>query len=135
MEKRAMPYMEMDHEIDPRTKILDEIKSLDGVEIYNNQVLLAVYMRPTKTKTGIILTDQYVGEDLYQSKVGLVLMKGPSAFVEKEELWFKDVNVNEGDWVMFRPSDGWQININGTKCRIMDDIHIRGKITNPDNVW
>ena len=130
-----MPYMEMDHEIDPRTKLLNEIETLDGVEIYNNQVLLAVYMRPTKTKIGIILTDQYVGEDLYQSKVGLVLMKGPSAFVEKEELWFKDVNVNEGDWVMFRPSDGWQININGVSCRIMDDIHIRGKLAQPDTVW
>lgn len=130
-----MPYMEMDHEIDPRTKLLNEIETLDGVEIYNNQVLLAVYMRPTKTKIGIILTDQYVGEDLYQSKVGLVLMKGPSAFVEKEELWFKDVNVNEGDWVMFRPSDGWQININGVSCRIMDDIHIRGKLAHPDTVW
>jgi co-chaperonin GroES (HSP10) len=135
MEKRAMPYMEMDHEIDPRTKLLNEIETLDGVEIYNNQVLLAVYMRPTKTKIGIILTDQYVGEDLYQSKVGLVLMKGPSAFVEKEELWFKDVNVNEGDWVMFRPSDGWQISINGVSCRIMDDIHIRGKLAQPDIVW
>jgi len=130
-----MPYMEMDHEIDPRTKLLNEIETLDGVEIYNNQVLLAVYMRPTKTKIGIILTDQYVGEDLYQSKVGLVLMKGPSAFVEKEELWFKDVNVNEGDWVMFRPSDGWQISINGVSCRIMDDIHIRGKLAQPDIVW
>jgi len=127
--------MEMDHEVDPRTKLLNEIETLDGVEIYNNQVLLAVYMRPTKTKIGIILTDQYVGEDLYQSKVGLVLMKGPSAFVEKEELWFKDVNVNEGDWVMFRPSDGWQININGVSCRIMDDIHIRGKLAHPDTVW
>jgi co-chaperonin GroES (HSP10) len=127
--------MEMDHEIDPRTKLLNEIETLDGVEIYNNQVLLAVYMRPTKTKIGIILTDQYVGEDLYQSKVGLVLMKGPSAFVEKEELWFKDVNVNEGDWVMFRPSDGWQISINGVSCRIMDDIHIRGKLAQPDIVW
>ena len=76
-----MPYMEMDHEVDPRTKLLNDIETLDGMEIYNNQVLIAVYIRPTKTKTGIILTDQYVGEDLYQSKVGLVLMKGPSAFV------------------------------------------------------
>lgn len=130
-----MPYMEMDHEVDPRTKILDEIKTLDGIEIYNNQVLLAVYMRPTKTKTGIILTDQYVGEDLYQSKVGLVLMKGPSAFVEDTPRWFKNVDVNEGDWVIFRPSDGWQLSVNGVNCRIMDDIHIRGKIAMPDNVW
>lgn len=130
-----MPYMEMDHDIDPRKKILDEIETLDGIEIYNNQVLVAVYIRPTKTKTGIILTDKYVGEDLYQSKVGLVLMKGPAAFVEEEERWFKDVNVNEGDWVVFRPSDGWQINVNGVDCRIMDDIHIRGKVSQPDKVW
>jgi co-chaperonin GroES (HSP10) len=130
-----MPYMEMDHDVDPRTKILNEIETLDGIEIYNNQVLIAVYIRPTKTKTGIILTDKYVGEDLYQSKVGLVLMKGPSAFVEEEERWFKNVDVAEGDWVVFRPSDGWQINVNGVDCRIMDDIHIRGKVQRPDQVW
>ena len=130
-----MPYMEMDHDIDPRTKILEEIESLDGIEIYNNQVLVAVYIRPTKTKTGIILTDKYVGEDLYQSKVGLVLMKGPSAFVEEEERWFKGVDVQEGDWVVFRPSDGWQINVNGVDCRVMDDINIRGKVSQPDKVW
>jgi co-chaperonin GroES (HSP10) len=127
--------MEMDHDVDPRTKILNEIETLDGIEIYNNQVLIAVYIRPTKTKTGIILTDKYVGEDLYQSKVGLVLMKGPSAFVEEEERWFKNVDVAEGDWVVFRPSDGWQINVNGVDCRIMDDIHIRGKVQRPDQVW
>lgn len=130
-----MPYMEMDHDTDPRSKILNEIESLDGIEIYNNQVMVAVYIRPTKTKTGIILTDKYVGEDLYQSKVGLVLMKGPSAFVEEEERWFKNVDVNEGDWVVFRPSDGWSINVNGVDCRIMDDIHIRGKVSQPDKVW
>jgi co-chaperonin GroES (HSP10) len=130
-----MPYMEMDHAVDPRSKILEEIESLDGIEIYNNQVLVAVYIRPTKTKTGIILTDKYVGEDLYQSKVGLVLMKGPLAFVEEEERWFKNVDVQEGDWVVFRPSDGWQINVNGVDCRIMDDIHIRGKVSQPDKVW
>jgi co-chaperonin GroES (HSP10) len=127
--------MEMDHDTDPRSKILNEIESLDGIEIYNNQVMVAVYIRPTKTKTGIILTDKYVGEDLYQSKVGLVLMKGPSAFVEEEERWFKNVDVNEGDWVVFRPSDGWSINVNGVDCRIMDDIHIRGKVSQPDKVW
>lgn len=130
-----MPYMEMDHSEDPRKKILEEVETLDGIEIYNNQVLIAVYIRPTKTKTGIILTDKYVGEDLYQSKVGLVLMKGPSAFVEEEERWFKNVEVNEGDWVVFRPSDGWSINVNGVDCRIMDDIHIRGKVSQPDKVW
>lgn len=130
-----MPYMEMDHEVDPRKKILDEVETLDGIEIYNNQVLVAVYIRPTKTKTGIILTDKYVGEDLYQSKVGLVLMKGPSAFVEEEERWFKNVDINEGDWAVFRPSDGWQISVNGVDCRIMDDIHIRGKVSKPDQVW
>ena len=62
-------------------------------------------------------------------------MKGPSAFVEEEERWFKNVDVAEGDWVVFRPSDGWQINVNGVDCRIMDDIHIRGKVQRPDQVW
>ena len=55
--------------------------------------------------------------------------------LEREHIASKDVNVNEGDWVLFRPSDGWQISINGVSCRIMDDIHIRGKLAHPDTVW
>jgi len=83
-----MPFMTMDHENDPKAKILSEIGDLSSIELFNNDLLLAVYIRPNKTKKGIYLSDQYVNEDQYQSKVGLLLKQGPKSFEKTEEGWF-----------------------------------------------
>ena len=53
-----MPPMIMAHEVDPKQKLLKEIGDLSKVEIFNNQVLVAVYIRPQKTKSGIYLSDK-----------------------------------------------------------------------------
>jgi len=99
------------------------------------QVLVAVYIRPQRTKSGIYLTDSTTDEDKYQSKVGLVLKKGPSAFVDDNNQWFQNVSVGIGDWIVHRPSDGWSITVNGVLCRILEDMSVKGKIDAPDRVW
>lgn len=130
-----MPFMLMDHTDDPRAKLLEELGDLSNVEIFNNQVLVAVYIRPQKTKSGIFLTDKTTEEDRYQSKVGLVIKKGPSAFDDESGKWFNGVNIEVNDWVVFRPSDGWAVTVNNVLCRMIDDINVRGRIDNPDRVW
>jgi co-chaperonin GroES (HSP10) len=130
-----MPPMKMEHAIDPKVEILNTVGDLKDVEIFNLQVLVGIYIRPNKTKSGIILTDKYVDEDKYQGKVGLVLKMGSSAFKDETGKWFKDVDVKVGDWVVFRPSDGWSVSINDQPCRILDDMNIRGRIQSPDMVW
>ena len=129
-----MPHMMMAHEEDPRIKIREELADLSQIELFHNQVLLAVYIRPTKTKSGLYLTDKHTDEDRYQSKVGLLVKQGPQAF-EQDGNWFTDLNFKEGDWLVFRPSDGWSITVNGVLCRIFDDINIKGRIPHPDAVW
>ena len=113
----------------------DSIGDISSVEIFNNQILVAVYVRPQKTKSGIYLSDQSREEDKIQGKVGLVVKKGPSAFVDEANEWFKDVSVEVNDWVVFRPSDGWSITVNNVLCRMIDDTAIRGKVDAPDRVW
>ena len=130
-----MPAMLMTHEVDPRKKILAEIGSVDDFEIFNNQVLAAVYVRPTKTKSGIYIPDKTADEDQFQGKVGLVLKTGPAAFDDPENKWFSGVNVKIHDWIVFRPSDGWKITVNNVLCRIFDDTDIRGRVDHPDRVW
>ena len=92
-------------------------------------------MRPEKTKSGIILSDQTRSEDRYQGKVGLVLKKGPTAFVDPDNKWFVDTDVEVGDWVYFRVTDGWSINVHGVSCRMLEDTDIRGSTKYPDAVW
>jgi len=127
-----MPFMTMEHEVDPKDKLLKEIGDLSQVEIFNNQILCAVYIRPKKTKSGIYLSDQTTDEDRYQSKVGLIVKMGPQAFVDETNSWFSDNEAKVGDWIVFRPSDSWSITINGVLCRILDDTNVRGRVPNPD---
>ena len=130
-----MSNIAMLHETDPKAVLLKDVGDVSDIEVCNMQVLVAVYIRPEKTKSGIILSDKTRDEDRYQSKVGLVIKKGPSAFVDESDKWFSGINVKEGDWIVFRPSDGWNITINGTLCRMLDDMSIRARISHPDQVW
>lgn len=130
-----MPFMVMAHDADPREEKLRELGDISGFEVSRNDVLVAIYMRPQKTKSGIILTDQTVDEDRYQSKVGLVVGMGPSAFDEDYKAKFGDTVYELNDWVVFRPSDGWNITVNGVLCRMLDDTRLRGRVDQPDLVW
>jgi co-chaperonin GroES (HSP10) len=129
-----MPHMPMLHEKDPKLAILEELGDISNVELFHNQVLLATYLRPTKTKSGLILTDAHVDEDRYQSKVGLLVKMGPRAF-EQDGTWFDGLTFQEHDWLIFRPSDGWSITVNNVLCRIFDDVNIKGRVDNPDAVY
>lgn len=130
-----MPAMRMAHTIDPAKELLDKIGKLDGFELFGNQVLIAIYQRPEKTKSGIILADVTRHEDRNQGKAGLVVALGPSAFVDDENVSFSGQKVEVGDWVAIFVSDGRQVVVNETLCRIVQDQHIRLKIPFPDCVF
>ena len=130
-----MPHLVMAHETDPKQVLLDELGDISDVEIFHNQILCAVYLRPNKTKSGIFLTDSTVDEDKYQSKVGLIIKKGSDAFVDDTNRWFNNITLDLHDWVVFRPSDGWNITINTVPCRILEDTSVRCRIEDPDKVW
>jgi co-chaperonin GroES (HSP10) len=125
----------MSHEVDPKEKLLAELGDLSKFEVFNTRVLVAVYIRPEKTKGGFYLTDKTRDEDRYQSKVGLVVRKGPSAFVESDGKWFDGLDINVGDWLVFRPSDGWNLTVHGVLCRMFDDASFQGRVPHPDEVY
>lgn len=134
-----MPAVAMVHDESPDKVLWDKLGDISDIEVFNNQVLVAVYVRPEKTKGGIILTEQHRDEDKNQGKVGLVIKAGPEAFVSDGKWTFPDIKV--GDWVFFRASDGWACTINrgghdqNVLCRIVDDVNIRGRVAHPDQVW
>jgi co-chaperonin GroES (HSP10) len=129
-----MPNVAMLHEVDPRDEILAILgKSLDGFEILNNEVLLAIYKRPKMTKGGIMLTPRVLDEDKYQGKVGLVVKVGPSCD-------FPTVPIALHDWVMIKASDSFAIDLLSTddkeiNCRLVMDKFVRVKISHPGLVW
>ena len=130
-----MPFTWMEHEVDPAKKIIEEIGDLSQIELFNNQLLMGVYIRPQKTKSGLYLTNQTTDEDRFQSKVGLLLKQGPRAFEPNDEGWFDGETFNLHDWLVFRPSDGWSITVNGVLCRILIDTQVKMRVLNPDCVY
>ena len=126
--------IQMKHDADPKQEIMKELGDLSEIEIFNNEVLVAIYIRPEKTKGGILLTATTRKEDTYQSKVGLVIKAGNSAF-EEDGKWFRGVSVQVGDWVLFRPSDGYEMQVGERRVRLFPDTAIRGKVLNPDLIW
>lgn len=125
----------MAHAVDPANELQTSVGDISGINIFNNWILIAVYKRPEKTASGLYLTDNTRKEDEYQGKVGLVLKKGPLAFVDDDKTSFAEQNVNVGDWVVFRSSDGWALNVNGELCRMLQDIQIRMTVPSPDVVF
>ncbi|MDE2106458.1 MAG: co-chaperone GroES [Patescibacteria group bacterium] len=130
-----MPHMIMTHEVDPKEAILAELGDISEFKVFHTDIIVAVYLRPEKTKSGLYLPDSHRDEDRHQSKVGLVVAMGPEAFVDESGTWFKDIAVNVGDWVWFRPSDGFNVTINNRLCRAIKDTSVRGVIPHPDMVW
>ena len=138
-----MPSIAMSHDVDPREDLLRRAGDLESVEIFGNDILVAIYKRPEKTKSGIILVDDTRGEDVHQGKVGLILKMGPVAYIDKDGARFRDIK--EGDWIVFRPSDGWRVTLNTLQgnyskedivdCRIVSDASVRMRVTDPDSIY
>jgi co-chaperonin GroES (HSP10) len=124
--------MKMTHAGDPRAELMSSVGDISGIKIFNNWILVAVYKRPEKTLGGIILTDNTRKEDEYQGKVGLVLKKGPLAFVDDDKASFNGQDVELGEWIAFRVSDGWSLEVNGVICRMLQDVQIRLGLPSPD---
>lgn len=119
----------------PKKAILDAMKGVaEKVELLHSKVLVALYIAPEKTKGGIIRPDSNVKEDVWQGMVGLVVKKGPVAFVDDDNNHFGGADVAIGDWVAFTPGDGRRIQINGVDCRIIEDTQLMLKLDEPSIV-
>lgn len=137
-----MPATLMEHTEDPKLAILNRVGDLKDIEVFGSDILIAVYMRPEKTKSGIILTDAARAEDAFQGKCGLIVKMGPTAYLDDDGNKFRDIK--EHDWVIFRASDGWPVTLNAANsvsskdaviCRIITDINIRMRVSSPDVIF
>jgi co-chaperonin GroES (HSP10) len=126
----------MDHGgVNPAQELLDKIGYIGDIDVFFNKVLVGLYQRPEKTKSGIYMADATREEDLYQGKAALVLKKGPTAFMDDGAAKFHGQNVEEGEWIVFRPSNGLKMDINGVRCVLLQDVQLELRIPSPDVVF
>lgn len=129
-----MPHVAMHHAVDPKQDLIDRIGDTSGIEIFNNQILLGVYIRPEMTAGGIVID---TSEDEHQSKIGLILAMGNDACEDPTGKWFRGVKrkIAIGDWILFRPSDAWPVTVNKQMCRMLDDVCVKGRVAHPDTIY
>lgn len=127
-----MPAMLMQHDVDPREYLYKALGDINRFDVFNDHVLLAIYERPSKTKSGIELPDKYRDEDKHQGKAAMVIKVGPMANREHE---LRGGALEPGDWVAIRPADGWPVRINKVFCRLISEKGIHMRIPYPDAVW
>lgn len=134
----------MHHEHDSRQEILDKLDQqiISDHVIAQNEVLIVTYRRPEKTMGGIVIPKSNLDEDIFQSKVGLVVKIGDSCdFQRKNPVTGRTygVPVALGDWVVIKPSDNWAMEIRGKKefihCRHVYDDQIRAVVADPGSIW
>jgi len=136
---------------DPAKPLLEAAGDLSDYEVFHNLVLVATYVTPPRVMKGpngedIILhrTDRSQEEDRFQGKVGLVLKCGPIAFSDDGAAKFGGVKVQYGDWVVYRPTDGFELYIRdrrktgtaeGLSCRLIEDVFVRGRVSDPSLIY
>lgn len=130
-----MRALEMIHDIDPKVEIQTaSAPYAKQIQVLGAEILCAVYLRPKKTRSGIVLPDDYRKEDDFQGKVGLVIKMGPLAFHDDKDHSFGDVTPKVGDWVLFRVGDTFELIIGERKYRIVQDVNVRAILDKPDFV-
>jgi hypothetical protein len=144
-----MPSAAMKQTIDPQRKvILDKLGDVPGLDLAQNELLVAIYRRDEMSPGGIIRVAQTLAEDVYQGKVGLIVKIGEN-FNYK---WTDPYTARNGgipvklhDWIFFRTSDTWALEVNVRQgmfkkedfvvCRTVEAKHIRGVVEHPDQIW
>lgn len=124
----------MKHDGDPKQAVLDSIGDISGRRLAGHQVLIATYIRPNVLQSGMVISEDVRTEDVYQGKVGLIVKMGPLAFSELGPAWDSENTPKIGDWVVYRPMDGFMTQHNGHPCRTLEDKQIREILDHPDIV-
>jgi hypothetical protein len=130
-----------------KQEILDRLGDISGLEIAQNEVLIATYMRPKKVGS-FYMPDDNLKEDQYQGKTGLVVKIGEACRFKRTDpatgvTYGLDIQLH--DWVVVRTSDTWPLEVNPdrdnfnpinfVKCRLVYDDQIRMKIPHAGMIW
>lgn len=117
---------------DPKAALLKAIGKIDKkIRLHHSQVLVATFIQPERTKSGLYLPEKTLGEDQFQGNTGLVIAMGPGAYKDDTIAKFHGVKIKVGDWVLYRPADGMQLLIGGVPCRIFEDVNIKADVQDP----
>ena len=132
----ATHSLDMTHDEDPKELLIRELGAKAAlVHPIGAQILIGVYVRPEKTKGGIILTEKNRQEDLWQGKIGLIMDMGPLAFTDDDNHTWGDRRPKVGDWVTYRVGDTLGALSGQRMLRFLDENAVRAIVDHPDALY
>lgn len=129
-----------DYRSDPRSFLLDRCALwADGCVVFHNWIITATYFLPDYEQfasgTKIFRPESTQDEALWQGKVGLVIAKGPLAFVDDASVKFRGQNVEIGDWLLYDILEARQFTIERVHCRRFKDTQVIMQVQDPRSVY
>ena len=114
--------VELAQAADPKSALIKGVGDISKVEILGHNLFVATYIRPEKTKGGVLRPEENIREDEFQGNIGLVLKTG------------EEITGEEGKWVLFGYNDGLRFRYNDVPCRIISIERIRAIVPDPTKV-
>lgn len=122
--------------INPHKAIADFVTPyLHEIDVGPAKILVATFRQPEKTAGGLIKTQRFLEEDMFQGITGLVLKIGPLAFSDDSKIKFGGFIVKDFEWVIYKPENGRATNLRGLHCRIIEDTNIDARVRDPELLW
>jgi len=114
--------------------IQNEIAKFADVEVPGWKVCIRLFIPPTTTKGGILLTAKTHDEHEFQNCVGLVVKKGPDcykgpSFIDGCAHWCQ-----VGEWRVFPRHTGLKIKYKGMPLWMIDDVAVGIGVKDPRDV-
>lgn len=130
-----LKIVEMSQAADFKTAVMKELGDLSKFEVLGANVLMATYIKPEKTKGGIIIPEKTKDEDRWQGTIGLVLKMGEQAFKFDGPYEYKGRVPEIGEYVMFHTSDTRELGIRNISCRLINSELIRMIVPAPQDLY
>lgn len=114
-------------------KVKDETNLEKAPDPTGWRILILPYRGVSKTKGGVLLSDNTVMEQQLHTQVGLVLKMGSDCYSDTEKFptgpWCK-----VKDWILFARYAGSRIKIDGGELRLLNDDEILAVVQDPEDI-
>ena len=109
------------------TETVEELPEPSGYRI-----LVLPFTPKTKTKGGILFSQESLDKARIATTCGYVLKMGDLAYKDKEK--FNEPWCKKGDWVIFARYAGSRLPIEGGEVRILNDDEVLGTVKDPESL-
>lgn len=124
---KVLHNVEPDYPGELKAEIVAAVGNLGHIELWGEEVLVAPFIKPGKTKGGLIIGGKEQKEDQWQGKSFLILKLGHKA-AEISKSRGKDRELHVGDWGFGFPQEGSHLSVRGPGFKMAKSKDFDGEV-------